>query len=181
MFKISNHLLEKAEFIESPNFSERPNNYDLSLLVFHNISLPPGEFGGSHIKDFFTNTLDLSASTYFQGLKEEKVSSHLLIDRKGHLIQFVPFNKSAWHAGVSSFEGRENCNDFSIGIEIEGTDDIPYTDAQYLTLQSVSKCLIKAFPKILLDNIVGHSDISPNRKTDPGKSFDWKRFRESLV
>ena len=181
MFNIINHLLEGSEFLESPNFSKRPDNIEISLIVLHNISLPPGKFGGTYVKEFFTNTLDYSVSHHFAELKELKVSSHLFIDREGNLTQFVPFNKCAWHAGVSSFKDKKNCNDFSIGIEIEGTDKTPYTDMQYCMLQNVSKSILKAYSKISLDNIVGHSDIAPERKTDPGEAFDWVRFKKNLL
>ena len=121
--------------------------------------------------------MDITSHSYFQEIKDLKVSSHLLIDREGNLVQFVPFSRSAWHAGISSFKGKKNCNDFSIGIELEGADDIPYAENQYLTLHKVSKSLMEAYPKISLDNIVGHSDIAPDRKSDPGNSFDWNRYK----
>ena len=181
MSKITNHLITSAEFRESPNCSERPPGIQVMLLVIHNISLPPGRFGGTHIINFFQNKLDVSADKYFKEIKNLKVSSHLLIDRRGRVTQFVPFNKNAWHAGISHYQGRENCNDFSIGVEMEGTDSIDYTTKQYESLKEVTLSLMKAYPRIILDNIVGHSDIAPERKTDPGESFDWSRFRSSLV
>lgn len=180
MFKIKNHLLEGVKFIESPNFSLRPVEKDITVIVIHNISLPPGEFGGDYVQDFFINNLNSTEHPYFGDIKELKVSSHLFIDRKGKLTQFVPFNRAAWHAGISSFKGKENCNDFSIGIELEGTDTIAYTNKQYSTLGLVSKTLLENYPHILLENIVGHSEIAPVRKTDPGKSFNWKAFKASL-
>jgi AmpD protein len=179
--KITNQLITSAEFRESPNCSERPPGVQVMLLVIHNISLPPGRFGGTHIINFFQNKLDVSADKYFKEIKNLKVSSHLLIDRRGRVTQFVPFNKNAWHAGISHYQGQENCNDFSIGVEMEGTDSIDYTTKQYESLKEVTLSLMKAYPKIILDNIVGHSDIAPERKTDPGESFDWSRFRSSLV
>ena len=180
MFKVRNNIFVEAEFIESPNSSLRPEGTEPSIIVIHNISLPPGEFGTSYIKDFFTNNLDITSHSYFQEIKDLKVSSHLLIDREGNLVQFVPFSRSAWHAGISSFKGKKNCNDFSIGIELEGADDIPYAENQYLTLHRVSKSLMESYPKISLDNIVGHSDIAPDRKSDPGNSFDWNRYKQDL-
>ena len=179
--EIINHLITSAEFRESPNCSERPPDVQVILMVIHNISLPPGRFGGTHIIDFFQNKLDVSADEYFEEIKNLKVSSHLLIDRRGKVTQFVPFNKNAWHAGISHYKGQENCNDFSIGVEVEGTDSIDYTTKQYESLKEVTLSLMKAYPRISLDNIVGHSDVAPERKTDPGESFDWSRFRSSLV
>ena len=179
--EITNHLITSADFRESPNCSARPPGVQVMLMVIHNISLPPGRFGGSHIINFFQNKLEVSADEYFEGIKNLRVSSHLLIDRRGKVTQFVPFNKNAWHAGISHYQGQENCNDFSIGIEMEGTDSIDYTTKQYESLKDVPLSLIKAYPEITLDNIVGHSDIAPDRKTDPGESFDWSRFRSSLV
>ena len=179
--EIINHLITSAEFRESPNCSERPPDVQVILMVIHNISLPPGRFGGTHIIDFFQNKLDVSADEYFEEIKNLKVSSHLLIDRRGKVTQFVPFNKNAWHAGISHYQGQENCNDFSIGVEMEGTDSIDYTTKQYESLREVTLSLMKAYPRIIIDNIVGHSDIAPERKTDPGESFDWSRFRSSLV
>ena len=179
--EIINHLITSAEFRESPNCSERPPDVQVILMVIHNISLPPGRFGGTHIIDFFQNKLDVSADEYFEEIKNLKVSSHLLIDRRGKVTQFVPFNKNAWHAGISHYKGQENCNDFSIGVEMEGTDSIDYTTKQYESLKEVTLSLMKAYPRISLDNIVGHSDVAPERKTDPGESFDWSRFRSSLV
>jgi len=179
--EIINHLITSADFRESPNCSKRPPDVQVILMVIHNISLPPGRFGGAYIVDFFQNKLDVSADEYFEEIKDLKVSSHLLIDRRGKVTQFVPFNKSAWHAGLSHYQGQENCNDFSIGVEMEGTDSIDYTTKQYESLKEVTLSLMKAYPRIIVDNIVGHSDIAPERKTDPGESFDWSRFRSSLV
>ncbi len=180
MSEIVNHLIASAEFRESPNCSERPSGADVTLLVIHNISLPPGHFGGVYISDFFQNKLDVSVDQYFEEIKNLKVSSHLLIDRLGKVIQFVPFNKNAWHSGISLFQGQESCNDFSIGIEMEGTDSIEYTNEQYESLQEVTLSIMKDYPEIVLDNIVGHSDIAPGRKTDPGESFDWSRYKSGI-
>lgn len=159
---------------ESPNCNDRPAG-EVSLIVIHGISLPPGEFGGAEIDAFFTNTLDCTAHPYFARLQGVEVSSHLLIRRDGELVQYVPFSKRAWHAGQSCFEGREACNDFSIGIELEGTDELPYTDQQYRALNAVVSRLQAHYPQITAERIVGHADIAPGRKTDPGKAFDWSR------
>ena len=172
-------FLEKAKICLSPNSSDRKSN-EVSLLVIHNISLPPGNYGGDHIEKFFTNQLDREEHPYFHDIADLKVSSHLLIKRDGSITQFVPFNKKAWHAGISNFRGREDCNEFSIGIELEGTDESKYEKEQYESLISVTKELMSFFPDIKKDTIVGHSDIAPDRKTDPGKSFDWNYFRSNL-
>ena len=181
MLTLSNHLIDQAEVMESPNFSDRPQGIEPSLLVIHNISLPPGEFGDSYIKDFFLNKLDCSIHPYFNEIKDLKVSSHLFINREGQLLQFVDFSKKAWHAGVSEFKGQKECNDFSIGIELEGTDTESYTEAQYDCLIDLTKCLMESYPGITKERVVGHSDIAPNRKTDPGESFNWSRYRDSLI
>ena len=172
----SRSWLTPAKHSLSPNRSERPSNMPISLLVIHNISLPPGQFGGSAISDFFLNQLDHSKHPYFEQLKPLTVSSHLLIRRDGEVIQFVPFDQCAWHAGLSTFQGRSQCNDFSIGIELEGTDNHPFTETQYHLLASVTKTLMDHYPLITPENIIGHSDIAPGRKTDPGPLFDWQKF-----
>ncbi|WXU00160.1 MAG: 1,6-anhydro-N-acetylmuramyl-L-alanine amidase AmpD [Catillopecten margaritatus gill symbiont] len=156
----------------SPNYNKRPNG-EISLIVIHNISLPPNEFDNDYIEQFFTNQLDFDKHPYFQTLMGVEVSAHLLIKRDGSVIQFVPFEKRAWHAGRSEFNGRENCNDFSIGIELEGGDEIKYTDQQYQALNEHIKTLKSHYP---ITDVVGHSDIAPGRKTDPGASFDWSRI-----
>ena len=171
--------LQKAKICLSPNCSSREKD-EISLLVIHNISLPPGEFGGGYVEKFFQNILDPQAHPYFDEIKELKVSSHLFIDRDGSITQFVLFDKKAWHAGVSNFNGRENCNEFSIGIELEGTDELEYTQQQYDSLVEVSRELMVLYPLITKDNIVGHCDIAPGRKTDPGKAFDWDLYRSRL-
>jgi len=173
------HRLEGVRIFDSPNFSDRLNK-EISLLVIHNISLPPGQFGNNFVEQFFTNRLDPKQDPYFQEIYEMKVSSHLFIDREGLLTQFVPFDRAAWHAGVSEFKGRDNCNEFSIGIELEGTDDLEYPPNQYKTLIEATKALMEAYPNISLDNIVGHKDIAPIRKTDPGEAFDWDLYKSSL-
>ena len=164
----------------SPNVNERPAGATISLLVIHNISLPPGQFGSGCVQQFFSNQLDCDAHPYFDQLRELQVSAHLLIERDGSLTQFAAFTQRAWHAGESCFEGRENCNDFSIGIELEGTDSSAYTEAQYIALATATASLIQAYPALSVDRIVGHSDIAPDRKTDPGAAFDWGRYRQLL-
>ncbi|MFI4956743.1 MAG: 1,6-anhydro-N-acetylmuramyl-L-alanine amidase AmpD [Gammaproteobacteria bacterium] len=163
------------EQLSSPHCDAREGD-DISLLVIHNISLPAGEWGTPHVKALFMGTLDTSAHPSFEVLSGLKVSAHLFIDRQGHILQFVPFEKRAWHAGESSFEGRTCCNDFSIGIELEGSDTTPFTDAQYDALVKATKVIQAGYPKITKERIVGHSDIAPSRKTDPGPLFDWDRF-----
>ncbi|WP_035024725.1 1,6-anhydro-N-acetylmuramyl-L-alanine amidase AmpD [Enterovibrio calviensis] len=177
MLTITCHLLDCASHIPSPHHNQRPNPSDISLLVIHNISLPPGEFGGPYIEQFFQGELTSTAHPYFDEIREMKVSAHCLIKRDGAVVQFVPFDQRAWHAGVSSFEGRDQCNDYSIGIELEGTDDLPYTDLQYQRLAEVAKSIQHHYPAITASRITGHSDIAPGRKTDPGRSFNWKAFR----
>lgn len=172
--------LTSVRQVPSPNFNERPGAGEVSLLVIHNISLPPGCFGGSHIEQFFCNQLDANEHLYFEEIKHQKVSAHLLIDRQGEVTQFVPFKQRAWHAGVSSFNGCDQCNDYSIGIELEGTDDLPYTDAQYQTLQWVTQTLIAVYPGLTRERIVGHCHIAPDRKTDPGGAFNWSRYLSCL-
>ncbi len=146
----------------------------------HNISLPPGQFGGPWIDALFTGTLDPDADPFFAEIVHLRVSAHCLIRRDGEIVQYVPFDKRAWHAGVSCYEGRERCNDFSIGIELEGTDTLPYTDAQYQQLAAVTHTLIAHYPA-MADHMTGHSDIAPGRKTDPGPAFDWATFRALLA
>lgn len=169
--------LEGVRHIPSPNVDERPLGESIDLLVVHNISLPPGEFGGAGVIDLFTNRLDPEAHPYYAAIKDLRVSAHFFIRRDGELIQFVPCDKRAWHAGISQWCGRERCNDFSIGIELEGTDDLPYTDAQYASLAELTARLKLRYP---LRDITGHADIAPDRKTDPGPSFDWARFRSMV-
>ncbi|WP_051362187.1 1,6-anhydro-N-acetylmuramyl-L-alanine amidase AmpD [Solimonas soli] len=172
--------LAGARVCRSPNRDARPDADDISLLVIHNISLPPGRFGGPYIDQLFSNTLDPAAHPYFATIHALRVSSHLLIARDGRVTQYVPFGERAWHAGVSVYEGRERCNDFSIGIELEGTDDKPFTAKQYAQLARVTRSLLRAYPRLSAARIAGHSDIAPGRKTDPGPHFDWRRYRSSL-
>ncbi len=168
-----------ARRIQSPNYNPRPAT-GIDLLVIHNISLPPGEFGGTYVDDFFSNCLDPSRHSYFTEICHLQVSAHLLIDRAGELTQYVSFHDRAWHAGQSSFCGRQNCNDFSIGIELEGCDEKPFSDRQYSSLIEVTRVIRAAFPAITPERIVGHSDIAPGRKTDPGPCFEWDRYRRAI-
>lgn len=170
----------EARWCPSPNFGARPEGATISLLVVHNISLPPGQFGGDAIERFFCNQLDASEHPYFQTIASMQVSSHLLVRRDGSLLQFVSLLDRAWHAGRSCFRGENECNDFSIGVELEGTDDIPYTAAQYQALADLSRLIMAAWPAITMDRITGHSDIAPGRKTDPGPAFDWSHYRQAL-
>jgi AmpD protein len=169
-----------VRYIPSPNCSQRPEGVRIDLLVIHNISLPPGEFGGPYIEAFFTNALVPSLHPYFKTISHLKVSCHCFINRTGQITQYVPFSAQAWHAGVSTFEGRDQCNDFSIGIELEGTDEIPYTQSQYIALAKLVALLQNAYPGITWERIVGHSTIAPTRKTDPGPLFDWKLLANGL-
>jgi len=170
-------LVAQIRYIHSPNCDERPAGTAIDLLVVHSISLPPGEFGGPGIVDLFTNRLDPAAHPYYREIAGLRVSAHFLIRRDGEFIQFVPCGKRAWHAGESTWRGRDRCNDFSIGIELEGTDKDPFADVQYQRLAHLTDTLQKAYA---LADIVGHSDIAPVRKTDPGPYFDWPRFRDLL-
>jgi AmpD protein len=180
MISVKTNLLDFADFVPSPYSDARPDPDMIDMVVVHGISLPPGEFGGDFVEKFFQGKLDFSLHPYFETIKELKVSAHLFIDRQGKVTQFVPFSKRAWHAGVSYFDGCERCNDFSIGIELEGTDDVPYEKIQYQKLAKVIKTLRIAYPKITESRIVGHSDIAPGRKTDPGPFFDWSYIRELI-
>ena len=169
--------LEGARRVPSPNCDARPPGTEIGLIVVHGISLPPGAFGGDAIERLFTNRLDPEAHPYFREITGLKVSAHVLIRRDGALIQFVPFSMRAWHAGRSCFRDREACNDFSVGIELEGTDETPYADIQYQCLAELVSALRAAYPGIAADAVVGHCDIAPGRKTDPGPAFDWARLR----
>lgn len=180
LLQINNGKLSRAKFLKSPNCDERPTNSEICLLVIHNISLPPGEFGEAYVQALFTNQLDPSAHPYFQNIYQLKVSAHLYIRRNGELIQFVPFHLRAWHAGLSDFRGQSRCNDFSIGVELEGSDDQPFTAEQYDVLAGVSVALMDYYPKITADRICGHQHIAYKRKTDPGGEFDWNRYLLSL-
>lgn len=167
-----------ARCLRSPNCDDRPAGSAIELIVIHNISLPPGDFGGPGIIDLFCNRLDPAAHPYYATIADLRVSAHLLIRRDGELIQFVPCAQRAWHAGISNWCGRERCNDFSIGIELEGADDAPFEDVQYDRLAAVTRLLTAHYP---IADIVGHSDIAPGRKTDPGPHFDWARYRSMIA
>jgi AmpD protein len=167
-----------ARWLPSPHCDERPEDAAIELIVIHNISLPPGEFGGPWIDDLFTGRLDPDAHPYFAGIASTRVSSHFLIRRDGELVQYVPTELRAWHAGASEWKGRTRCNDFSIGIELEGADDIPFEDAQYGTLAALTRALRGRYGDV---DMAGHSEVAPGRKTDPGPFFDWARFRASLA
>jgi AmpD protein len=170
-------VIAQLRYIPSPNCDDRPADAPIELLVVHNISLPPGEFGGPGIIELFTNRLNAAAHPFYREITQLRVSAHFLVRRDGEIIQFVPCAKRAWHAGVSSWHGREQCNDYSVGVELEGTDDMPFADIQYEHLAHLVRTLqtIYAFA-----GMVGHSDIAPARKTDPGPCFDWERFRKLL-
>ncbi len=172
--------LHEAQRVESPNWDARPVGVVVDLVVVHNISLPPGQYGGPWIDALFTNRLPCVAHPYFASLEGVRVSAHLLIRRDGSLIQYVSFLGRAWHAGVSCWKGRARCNDFSLGIELEGSDTIAYTEEQYTVLLTTLKSLMATYPDIVPDNIVGHCDVAPDRKTDPGTAFDWVRVRSAL-
>jgi Negative regulator of beta-lactamase expression len=174
------HRLQQARWSPSPHWDARPDGSAVELLVVHAISLPPGEFGGPQIEDFFIGRLDCAAHPYFAGLAEVRVSAHLLIRRDGETVQFVPFDQRAWHAGASSFAGRSRCNDFSVGIELEGDDEHAFTDSQYRALTRSIHALMRAYPALTPERIVGHADIAPGRKTDPGPHFDWLRLTAEL-
>ena len=168
--------LQDVDIICSPNHETRPPGTEIKLIVVHGISLPPGEYGGGYVQQLFTNRLDSTEHDYFAEIAHLKVSAHCLIERNGHLIQFVSFEDRAWHAGLSCWQDQQNCNDFSIGIELEGSDDEPYTDAQYQQLARLVISLRKKYPQISDQSICGHSDIAPGRKTDPGPFFDWQKL-----
>ncbi len=173
-------LIQSAAQVRSPNRDARPGGAVPELVIIHGISLPPGHFGGPEIEALFTNTLDFDAHPYFQEIRGLEVSAHLLIRRDGSLTQFVPLTERAWHAGESFFRGQRRCNDFSIGIELEGEDETAYTDEQYEVLQAVLKAIFDAYPAISAREIAGHCDVAPGRKVDPGPAFDWLRLYDGL-
>lgn len=172
--------LKQIRRVESPNFDARPDDVEIDLVVIHGISLPPGEFGGPYIDQLFTNRLDPDGHPYFREIAHLRVSTHFLVDRRGDITQYVPVIMRAWHAGESSYCGRKQCNDFSVGIELEGVDDKSYTDAQYRTASEIVAELRRHWPAIGPGQVVGHSDVAPDRKTDPGPAFDWEHFRDLL-
>lgn len=177
---VKNGWLTAQKQVISPHFSPRPDIQDISLLVIHYISLPPEEFGGDFIDRFFAGTLDPTLHPYFEEIKDLRVSAHCLINRQGEITQYVNFNDIAWHAGLSCFEGREKCNEFSIGIELEGSNNQPFTEAQYRTLAKLTQTLMCEYPLITPERIAGHNQIAPERKIDPGQYFDWAYYRELL-
>ena len=179
-YTVEDGWIRQATRVPSPNCDPRPVGTVPDLLVLHNISLPPGCYGGDAIERFFTNCLDCDEHPFYDEIRGVEVSAHLLIRRDGGLLQFVDLRHRAWHAGASCFAGRENCNDFSIGIELEGTDEDPYTERQYLVLVGVTMALQALYPDLRDGHIVGHSDIAPGRKTDPGSAFDWGRYRRAV-
>jgi N-acetyl-anhydromuramoyl-L-alanine amidase len=174
---VATGLLEGARQVLSPHHDARPDGMAVDLLVIHNISLPPGEFGGPWIEQLFNGHLPAAAHPYFATIHGMRVSAHVLVRRDGEIVQFVPFHRRAWHAGASQFEGRAGCNDFSIGIELEGADEIAFEDAQYDSTRQVIEALLAAYPALSPTHVVGHSDVAPGRKTDPGAAFDWARLR----
>ncbi|MGH8500938.1 MAG: 1,6-anhydro-N-acetylmuramyl-L-alanine amidase AmpD [Gammaproteobacteria bacterium] len=180
--RINSHtgLLEQARLVPSPNADDRPAGAVPELIVVHGISLPPGEFGGPWIDALFTNQLVADVHPYFAVVRHLKVSAHVLIRRDGEVVQYVPFHRRAWHAGASVYCGRARCNDFSVGIELEGADDVRYEAAQYTQLATLIRTLGGAYPTLSPARVVGHADISPGRKTDPGAAFDWPRLRRLL-
>lgn len=173
--------LAGLQFCPSPHCNDRPPGESISLLIVHNISLPPGEFGGGHVQSFFRGELDPQAHPYFAEIAPLRVSAHFLIERDGTTTQFVSCLQRAWHAGASRYAGRSDCNDFSIGVELEGTDYLPYTDAQYAALHSLTLSLQQAYPAITTQRITGHEFVAPGRKSDPGPAFDWQRYLYGLV
>ena len=170
-------LYDKAKYTQSPHCDARPDDTEVSLLVIHNISLPPSQFGTLGIRQLFTGTLNADDHPFYKEIAGLRVSAHCVIYRTGEIEQFVPFEKRAWHAGISTFQGRSRCNDYAIGIELEGTDTLPFTDAQYQALGELTDFITRYYPRITLGRIVGHNDIAPGRKTDPGVAFDWARYR----
>lgn len=180
-YSIEQGWLSGARRVPSPNYGPRPLGCTPGLLVVHNISLPPGDYSGNCIEQLFTNCLNWDEHPYFDEIRGLEVSAHLLIKRSGELVQFVSCDDRAWHAGESCYDGRDDCNDFSIGIELEGTDDEPYSAAQYEVLARVTVALIDAYPELSSKRIAGHSDIAPGRKTDPGPAFDWDRYRAEMA
>lgn len=178
-FQVIEGQLIGARQIASPNYNARPAHSEIELLVVHNISLPPSQFGGGYIEQFFQNKLDWSLHPYFQTIQGMQVSTHLLILRSGEVLQFVNFNQRAWHSGRSTYLGKKECNDYSIGIELEGSDDLPFQEIQYQVLAHVVTVLQATYPK-LLQHVAGHSDIARGRKTDPGPYFDWLKIRRLI-
>ena len=178
--QIKDGWLVNERRVLSPHFDQRPEPKEISLLIIHYISLPPEQFGGGYIDDFFQGKLDPQAHPYFQEISPLRVSAHCLIERTGRATQYVNFADRAWHAGLSCFDGRDKCNDFAIGIELEGSNEQPFTDAQYLVLQALTQEIMRTYPHITKERIVGHCDVSPGRKIDPGQYFDWQRYLQNI-
>ncbi len=176
VINIADGWLRGVRQVRSPNADSRPAGVEIDLIVVHGISLPPGEFGGSAIDDLFCNCLEPTAHPYYRDIAAIRVSSHALIARDGRITQYVPFHKRAWHAGQSSYQGRDACNDFSVGIELEGCDDIAYAEPQYQALAQLVKSLRREYPSLIHAPVVGHEHIAPGRKTDPGPAFNWQRL-----
>ncbi|KAF3981547.1 MAG: 1,6-anhydro-N-acetylmuramyl-L-alanine amidase AmpD [Methylococcales symbiont of Hymedesmia sp. n. MRB-2018] len=179
--QIDKHWLLNINKVTTENFDQRPIEEDISLIVIHCISLPPGQFGNDFIDQLFCNQLTPQQHPYFEEIYQLKVSAHILIKRSGEITQYVAFNQRAWHAGFSEYKGRNACNDFSIGIELEGLETKQYTEQQYMQLSALISLLVNYYPKLSVDNIVGHSDIAQGRKTDPGESFDWQKLNSALA
>ena len=178
---VKSGLIEEVRFVCSPNYDTRPLGGGVDVLVIHAISLPPGQFGGPDIERLFCNTLDCSTHPFYREIEGLRVSAHVLIRRDGEIVQFVPLHARAWHAGESCCEGRTRVNDFSIGIELEGSDEQPFEDAQYCALNVVTRAVMQAYPAITPTRIFGHADVAPGRKTDPGPYFNWLRYRRALI
>ncbi|MBR0573101.1 MULTISPECIES: 1,6-anhydro-N-acetylmuramyl-L-alanine amidase AmpD [Pasteurellaceae] len=178
---IKNGWLTQSKRVLSPHFSQRSDVNDISLLVIHYISLPPEQFGGDFIDRFFEGTLDPTHHPYFKEIKDLKVSAHCLINRNGEITQYVNFNDMAWHAGISQFQSRDKCNEFSIGIELEGSNEQPFTELQYQSLVKLTHIIMRNYPQITQDRIVGHCDIAPERKIDPGQYFNWDYYNQLLT
>jgi N-acetyl-anhydromuramoyl-L-alanine amidase len=174
-------LMRDVRHVASPNYDSRPAGIEADLIVVHGISLPPGEFGGPWTDRLFTNSLPVEMHPYFAEVGSLRVSSHVVVARDGAVTQYVAFTERAWHAGKSIYQGREACNDFSVGVELEGTDTLPYEPAQYVALAEIVAALCAAYPRLSPDRLVGHSDIAPGRKTDPGPAFDWPRARRLIA
>ena len=178
--QIKDGWLVNERRVLSPHFDQRPEPKEISLLIIHYISLPPEQFGGGYIDAFFQGKLDPQAHPYFQEISPLRVSAHCLIERTGRITQYVNFADRAWHAGLSCFEGRDKCNDFAIGIELEGSNEQPFTDEQYKALQVLTQEIMRTYPHITKERIVGHCDVSPGRKIDPGQYFDWQRYLQKI-
>jgi AmpD protein len=178
---LTSGLLRGVRYVASPNCDARPEGVETDLIVVHGISLPPGDFGGPWIDRLFTNSLPLDEHPFFAEIEGLRVSSHLVIARDARLTQYVRFTDRAWHAGISSYQGRAGCNDFSVGIELEGVDDLPYENVQYQALGEVVAALVRAYPQLSADRMAGHNDVAPGRKTDPGPAFDWSRTRKEIA